>query len=110
MNCVIESIADFRPTLAGRIVSTRSRPTMRTLTFVALLSATTASAQEGSAPTTIAELLKQGWEVAGFTSADANRTSLVLFRHAGVNVLVQCSTHYEVTRTPKTVVNCYELR
>ena len=39
-----------------------------------------------------------------------NRTSLILFRHSGVNMLVQCGILYDVTRTPRTVVNCYELR
>jgi hypothetical protein len=36
-----------------------------------------------------------------------NRTSLILFRHPGVNALVVL---YDVTRVPRTVVNCYELR
>ena len=39
-----------------------------------------------------------------------NRTALILFRHPGVNALVQCSTLYDVTRTSRTAVNCYELR
>jgi hypothetical protein len=39
-----------------------------------------------------------------------NRTSLILFRHPGVNALVQCGILYDVTRAQRTVVNCYELR
>src|SRR5262249_13328727 len=35
---------------------------------------------------------------------------LILFRHPGVNALVQCGILYDVTRAPRTVVNCYELR
>ena len=35
---------------------------------------------------------------------------LILFRHPGVNVLVQCGILYDVTRAQRTVVNCYELR
>ena len=61
-------------------------------------------------PLTIGQLLAQGWEIAGYTGGFDNRTALVLFRHPGVNALVQCSTLYDVTRTPRTVINCYELR
>jgi len=43
----------------------------------------------------------------GYASGYDNRTSLILFRHSGVNVLVQCGILYDVTRT---VINCYELR
>ena len=56
------------------------------------------------------KLRAQGWEIAGYASGYDNRTSLILFRHSGVNVLVQCGILYDVTRTPRTVVNCYELR
>jgi hypothetical protein len=30
--------------------------------------------------------------------------------HPGVNALVQCGILYDVTRAPRTVINCYELR
>ena len=33
-----------------------------------------------------------------------------LFRHPGVNALVQCGILYDVTRAQRTVVNCYELK
>ena len=62
------------------------------------------------APLTIEQLLAQGWEIAGYASGYDNRTSLILFRHQGVNALVQCGILYDVTRSPRTVVNCYELR
>jgi hypothetical protein len=61
-------------------------------------------------PLTIEQLLAQGWEIAGYASGYDNRTSLILFRHSGENKLVQCGILYDVTRTPRTVVNCYELR
>jgi hypothetical protein len=61
-------------------------------------------------PLTIGELLAQGWEIAGYASGYDNRTSLILFRHAGTNALVQCGVLYDVTRNPRTIVNCYELR
>ena len=47
---------------------------------------------------------------AGYASGYDNRTSLILFRHPGVNVLVQCGILYDVTRAQRTIVNCYELR
>lgn len=61
-------------------------------------------------PLTIEQLLAQGWEIAGYASGYDNRTSLILFRHAGANALVQCGVLYDVTRNPRTIVNCYELR
>jgi hypothetical protein len=61
-------------------------------------------------PLTIGQLLAQGWEIAGYASGYDNRTSLILFRHSGVSVLVQCGILYDVTRNPRTVVNSYELR
>ena len=41
-------------------------------------------------PRTIDQLLAQRWEIAGYASGYDNRTSLTLFRHPGVNALVQC--------------------
>ena len=61
-------------------------------------------------PLTLDKLLEQGWEIAGYASGYDNRTSLILFHHSGVNTLVQCGILYDVTRTPRTVINCYELR
>ena len=61
-------------------------------------------------PLTVDQLLAQGWEIAGYASGYDNRTSLILFRHPGMNTLVQCGVLYDVTRNPHTIVNCYELR
>jgi len=61
-------------------------------------------------PLTVGQLLAQGWEIAGYASGYDNRTSLMLFRHPGVSALVQCSVLYDVTRNPRTIVNCYELK
>ena len=41
-------------------------------------------------PLTIEQLLAQGWEIAGYACGYDNRTSLILFRHSGINKLVQC--------------------
>ncbi len=60
-------------------------------------------------PLTIERLLADGWEIAGFASGYDNRSSLILFRHKDRNALVQCGVLYDVTRNPRTIVNCYEL-
>ena len=77
------------------------------LYLASMLAASSLAAAE--TPLTIDKLLAQGWEIAGYTGGFDNRTALILFRHPGINVLVQCSTLYDVTRTPRTVINCYEL-
>jgi hypothetical protein len=73
-----------------------------------MLAASSLAATE--TPKTIEQLLAQGWEIAGYASGYDNRTSLILFRHAGVNTLIQCGILFDVTRNPRTVINCYELR
>jgi hypothetical protein len=78
------------------------------LYLATMLAASNLAAAE--TPQTIEQLLAQGWEIAGYTGGFDNRTALILFRHPGVNTLVQCSTLYDVTRTPRQVVNCYELK
>jgi hypothetical protein len=78
------------------------------LYLATMLAASSLAAAE--TPLTINQLLAQGWEIAGYASGYDNRTSLILFRHPGVNALVQCGILYDVTRVPRTVVNCYELR
>jgi hypothetical protein len=78
------------------------------LLFATMLAASGAFAAE--APLTIDQLLAQGWEIAGYASGYDNRTSLILFRKPAVNALVQCGVLYDVTRNPRTIVNCYELR
>jgi hypothetical protein len=47
---------------------------------------------------------------AGYASGYDNRTSLMLFRHPSVDALVQCGVLYDVTRNPRTIINCYELK
>ena len=83
---------------------------MRMWLSVAIAFAVTAPAAAEEAPWSIARLLGDGWEVAGYQTGYDTRTSLILFRHAGVNALVQCGVLYDVTRNPRTLVNCYELR
>ena len=82
---------------------------MRSGLFLAMMLAASSLAA-AETPLTIDQLLAQGWEIAGYASGYDNRTSLILFRHPGVNALVQCGILYDVTRAQRTVVNCYELR
>jgi hypothetical protein len=89
----------------GRIGDSRMRSG---LCLAAMLAASSLAAAE--TPLTIGQLLAQGWEIAGYASGYDNRTSLMLFRHQGVNALVQCGVLYDVTRDPRTIVNCYELK
>jgi hypothetical protein len=76
--------------------------------FAVMLAASSSGAAD--APLTVSALLAQGWEIAGYASGYDNRTSLILFRHQGVNALVQCGVLYDVTRSPRTILNCYELK
>lgn len=55
-------------------------------------------------------LLKDGWEIAGYTAPGDNRSSFVLFRHPKKFHLVNCRIGYDVTRAPRSYVNCYILR
>jgi hypothetical protein len=60
-------------------------------------------------PLTIEKLLTDGWEIAGYIAVADNR-SLILFKHTRVKSLVQCSVLIDVTRNPRVVTYCYELK
>lgn len=72
-----------------------------------LAAASSVTAEEKIA---IEELLRTGWQIAGYTSTFDNRSAFILFRHPDETYLVQCRAGYDVTRTPRTISNCYELR
>lgn len=61
-------------------------------------------------PITVERLLKDGWDVAGYTGTLDNRSTVILFRNKAQPYLVQCSVLYDVTRTPRMNTNCYEVR
>ena len=65
------------------------------------------AAEDGPA---IGELLKTGWQIAGYSQAIDNRSTFILFRHPEQNYLVQCRVGYDVTRTPSTYSICYKLQ
>ena len=75
---------------------------------IAVLAGSAANAAES--PVTVQRLLTDGWEVAGYTGTLDNRSTVILFRHKDTPYLVQCSVLYDVTRTPRTNTNCYEVR
>jgi hypothetical protein len=83
---------------------------MRSSLCLTTMLAACAMAAAQAPPLSIEQLLAQGWEIAGYASGYDNRTSLILFRHPGMNALVQCGVLYDVTRNPRTIVNCYELK
>ena len=87
---------------------TRTRPFGLVFGFlVVMLHSALAFAQSEH---TIQKLLEDGWTIAGYAGTFDNRSTLLLFRHKDKNFLVQCSTLHDVTRTPRLVTNCYELR
>ena len=69
-----------------------------------------ATAQTAEDKPSIEALIKSGWQVAGYTSTFDNRSAMILLKHASESYLVQCLAGYDVQRTPRVYVNCYELR
>jgi len=55
----------------------------------------------------ISTLLKEGWQIAGYSQATDNRSTFILFRHPDQAYLVQCRAGYDATRTPRTYSICY---
>ena len=81
------------------------------------LFALTASGPAGAQappPYSIAHLLAEGWEIAGFAPSLAMVGSVILFKHKDRNFFVQCTAVYDATRShlaaERVVTNCYEIR
>jgi hypothetical protein len=68
----------------------------------------TAAAQTPPDALGVEQLLKGGWEIAGYASNFEGR-SLILFKHKDKPYLAQCSVLYDVTRANRVVTNCYEV-
>jgi len=66
----------------------------------------TAAAEQ---PLTIERLITDGWDVADYVWAGANR-SLIPFKHKNYKSFVQCSVLVDVTRHPAVVTACYEIK
>jgi hypothetical protein len=90
-----------------RIEITFSRLAFAGLVTLALPANVSAADENGPA---IGELLKTGWQIAGYSQAFDNRSTFILFRHPEQNYLVQCRVGYDVTRTPSTYSICYKLQ
>jgi len=60
-------------------------------------------------PLTIGQLLAQGWRSPVMQALRQPHLADAV-PPPGVNVLVQCGVLYDVTRNPRTIVNCYELK
>lgn len=58
----------------------------------------------------IGALLKEGWQISGYTSTLDSQSAFILFRHPDKTYLVQCRASYDVTRTPAAHSNCYKLQ
>ena len=84
------------------------------LLLVAFLAAGVALSRRASGETpdndlTIEALLKDGWQIAGYTGAVDNWSTFILFRHPDRPYLIQCRAGYDVTRQQRTQSHCYRL-
>lgn len=77
---------------------------------VAFTTASYADAISDESAGSIEELMKSGWQIAGYASNSDNRSTFILFKKPNENYLVQCLAGYDVTRSPRVFHNCYRLR
>jgi hypothetical protein len=92
-----------RMTLAALIPAILIAP----FVFVAAVRADAVSDESAGS---IDQLLKSGWQIAGYASNFDNRSTFILFKNPNENYLVQCLAGYDVTRSPRVFHNCYRLR
>ena len=94
--------------------SCRRRVGMLTFAMAVLTLAGTvpglAQAPESDERPSMESLLKDGWQIAGYTGADDGYSAFILLRHPNQNHLVQCRAGYDVTREKRVQTNCYKLR
>ncbi|WP_290992502.1 hypothetical protein [Hyphomicrobium sp.] len=74
------------------------------------ITAANADAVSDESAGSIEELMKSGWQIAGYASNSDNRSTFILFKNPNENYLVQCLVGYDVTRSPRVFHNCYRLR
>lgn len=77
---------------------------------VAFTTAANADVVADESAGSIEELMKSGWQIAGYASNSDNRSTFILFKNPNENYLVQCLAGYDVTRSPRVFHNCYRLR
>jgi len=83
---------------------------IRCMVAAGLLFALSVPPAEAEDTPSISTMLKEGWQIAGYSQATDNRSTFILFRHPDQNYLVQCRAGYDATRTPPTYSICYILK
>lgn len=58
----------------------------------------------------VESLLKEGWQIAGYSGTADGWSAFILFRHPSEPYLVQCRAGYDVMREKRVQTNCYRLR
>src|SRR5262245_43149632 len=101
--------ASFRGIIAAMNKGSRTRRAWWHLLagFLFALSVHTPAAPEDAPP--ISTMLKEGWQIAGYSQAFDNRSTFILFRHSDHAYLVQCRVGYAVPRNTRTCSMCYML-
>lgn len=82
-------------------------PSLASILIIGVTSSVTLAADDSPS---IEELLKTGWQIAGYSQAFDNRSTFILFHNPDQSYLVQCRVGYDVTRNPSTYTLCYKLR
>ena len=91
-------------------MSSNRKPLLVVLALAAVIGLShRASGELSEEEPTIEALLKDGWQVAGYTGAVDNWSTFILFRHPDRPYLIQCRSGYDVTRQPRTQSHCYKL-
>lgn len=80
------------------------------LIVAALFQPASAAANADESVGSISDLLKSGWEIAGYASNSDSRSTFILFKKPGETYFVQCLAGYDVTRSPRVFANCYRLQ
>ncbi len=84
--------------------------TVGVIALLAMMLAARADILSDESAGSVEELLKGGWQIAGYASNSDSRSTFILFKNPSENYLVQCLVGYDVTRSPRTFENCYRLR
>lgn len=97
--------------LEGEAFMPINRPPLLLITIfaVGLAMPHRAAAEPTDENLTIEDLLKGGWQIAGYAGAFDNWSTFILLRHPDQPYLVQCRSGYDVTRQPRTQSHCYKL-
>jgi hypothetical protein len=95
--------------MTQKLRSTFARSAVLSATMLGFAAPALAQDKSGE-PITIEQLLKSGWEIAGFSSNADNRSTSILFKKPSETYLVQCLAGYDVTREHRVFQNCYRLQ